>query len=103
MREATRPQSPTVRVQAVIPVILNPVQYTSTPSLDNRQQNSLEGFSIQEGSLGLSDQVTTLAGSAGRSRTTNVRGWFARFNTPNAITTDGTNLYVADEGKSQES
>jgi len=42
--------------------------------------------------------VTTLAGSAGSSGSTNASGSSARFNTPNAITTDGTNLYVADEG-----
>ncbi len=40
--------------------------------------------------------VTTLAGSAGLSGSTDGTGAAARFNFPNGITTDGTNLYVAD-------
>lgn len=41
-------------------------------------------------------EVTTLAGSAGISGTTDATGGTARFNTPTGLTTDGTNLYVAD-------
>lgn len=41
-------------------------------------------------------QVTTLAGAAGLSGSSDGAGPAARFNTPEAITTDGTNLYVAD-------
>lgn len=41
-------------------------------------------------------QVTTLAGSAGTIGNTNGTGTAARFNQPNGITTDGTNLYVTD-------
>jgi hypothetical protein len=40
--------------------------------------------------------VTTLAGTAGVSGSTDGTGSAARFNLPNGITTDGTNLYVAD-------
>ncbi len=42
--------------------------------------------------------VTTLAGSAGLSGSTDGTGSAARFNSPSGITTDGTNLYVADTG-----
>lgn len=40
--------------------------------------------------------VTTLAGSAGVSGSTDGTGSAARFNYPRGITTDGTDLYVAD-------
>jgi len=40
--------------------------------------------------------VTTLAGTAGLTGSTNGTGAAARFNVPKGITTDGTNLYVAD-------
>ena len=42
--------------------------------------------------------VTTLAGTAGITGSTNATGAAARFNLPIGITTDGTNLYVADDG-----
>jgi len=98
MREATRQQSPTVRVQVVIPVTLNQVQYTSTPSLDNRQQNSLEVFNsrgfirIKRSGDDFSRKCWKLSGS------TNASGSSARYNTANAITNHGTNMYVVDEG-----
>ncbi|MBT0662945.1 hypothetical protein KI809_01425 [Geobacter pelophilus] len=41
-------------------------------------------------------EVTTLAGSAGATGTADGTGSAARFYRPNGITTDGTNLYVAD-------
>jgi sugar lactone lactonase YvrE len=40
--------------------------------------------------------VTTLAGTAGASGSTDGTGAAARFNSPRGITTDGTNLFVAD-------
>ena len=40
--------------------------------------------------------VTTIAGSAGSTGSTNATGTSARFNAPYGITSDGTNLYVAD-------
>ena len=42
--------------------------------------------------------VTTLAGTAGFSGSSDGTGTTARFNDPNGVTTDGTNLYVADSG-----
>lgn len=45
-------------------------------------------------------KVTTLAGTAGISGSANGTGEAASFNTPFGITTDGTNLYVADSGNS---
>lgn len=44
--------------------------------------------------------VTTLAGVAGSYGSTDGTGTAARFNSPYSITTDGTNLYVADSGNS---
>lgn len=46
--------------------------------------------------LNLSTAVTTLAGTAGTSGSTDDTGAAARFNSPESITTDGTNLYVSD-------
>lgn len=42
--------------------------------------------------------VTTLAGSAGSSGSTDGVGFAAQFNHPNGIATDGANLYVVDMG-----
>ena len=42
--------------------------------------------------------VSTLAGGAGNSGSADGAGSTARFNAPSGITTDGTNLYVADYG-----
>ncbi len=42
--------------------------------------------------------VTLLAGLAGNAGAVDASGSAARFNTPQAITTDGTNLFVADTG-----
>ena len=54
------------------------------------------GGAIQGNNLSLSTAVTTLAGSS--SGSTDATGTSARFNYPNGITTDGTNLYVTDNG-----
>ena len=53
------------------------------------------GGSMQGGQLSLSTVVTTLAGT-GSSGSANGTGTSASFNWPSGITTDGTNLYVAD-------
>lgn len=42
--------------------------------------------------------VTTLAGQAGTSGTTDATGTAARFQEPYGVTTDGTNVYVCDRG-----
>jgi len=42
--------------------------------------------------------VTTLAGTAGTSGTTDDTGTAARFKNLSGVTTDGTNLYVAEYG-----
>jgi hypothetical protein len=47
-----------------------------------------------------SGEVTTLAGSNGKNGSTDGSGSAALFNRPFGITTDGTNLYVADTGNS---
>jgi len=54
------------------------------------------GGSIQGKALAFSNQVTTLAGTAGSSGFTNGTGAAALFHDPRGIATDGTNLYVAD-------
>ena len=54
------------------------------------------GGSFQGVELSLSTAVTTLAGT-GSTRSANGTGTSASFNTPVGITTDGTNLYVADQ------
>ena len=54
------------------------------------------GGSFQGVELSLSTVVTTLAGT-GSSGSANGTGTSASFSYPSGITTDGTNLYVADE------
>ncbi|MEE3229305.1 MAG: Ig-like domain-containing protein, partial [Chloroflexota bacterium] len=55
----------------------------------------LMGGSIQGSALNV-DNVTTFAGTAGSSGRTDATGTAARFNKPLGITSDDTNLYVAD-------
>ena len=57
---------------------------------------ALEGGSIQGQVLTLSTVVNTIAGSTGYGSTDNGTGTFASFYNPFGITTDGTNIYVAD-------
>ena len=66
----------------------------SSVSSDNVTIVEQMGGSMQGNSFSLSTVVTTLAGSS--SGNTNATGTSARFNNPRGITTDGTNLYVAD-------
>jgi len=54
------------------------------------------GGAMQGGQLSLSTVVTTLAGT-GSTGSSNGTGTSASFNSPIGITTDGTNLYVADQ------
>ena len=58
--------------------------------ITDRNNHTLRMLNIATGA------VTTLAGTAGTSGTTDGTGTAARFNSPYGITTDGTNLYVAD-------
>jgi len=55
------------------------------------------GGSIQGTELSLSTTVTTVAGT-GSSGSANGTGTSASFRCPAGITTDGTNLYVAEYG-----
>jgi hypothetical protein len=56
------------------------------------------GGSIQGVPLSLHRAVTTLAGTAAASGSTDGAGAAARFYLPSGITTDGTNLFVAVSG-----
>jgi len=63
---------------------------------DTVSTTSQMGGSIQGMELSLSTAVTTLAGT-GSSGSANGTGTSASFEYPKRITTDGTNLYVADQ------
>jgi len=54
------------------------------------------GGAIQGKTLTLSTAVSTLAGDGTAAYADNATGTLAEFNLPERITTDGTNLYVAD-------
>ena len=71
------------------------VSSTLTLSSFTVAESEQMGGSMQGGQLSLSTVVTTLAGT-GSSGSANGTGTSAIFNFPHAITTDGTNLYVAD-------
>ena len=68
---------------------------SSTLTLSSFSVIEQMGGSIQGAELSLSTVVTTLAGT-GSSGSANGTGTSASFNSPHGITTDGTNLYVAD-------
>lgn len=59
---------------------------------------SLMGGAIQGASLKIANEVTTLAGS---SYDVDGAVFFARFYMPMGITSDGTNLYIADTGNNK--
>ncbi len=56
----------------------------------------LQGGSIQGLPISPTGVVTTFAGTAGATGTTDDTGVLARFNNPFGVTTDGANLYVSD-------
>ena len=56
----------------------------------------LLGGAVQGEVLHLSWYVSTLAGSAGSSGTTDALGTAARFGHPEGLTSDGVHLYVVD-------
>ena len=68
---------------------------TTTCNTTTTDTTAQMGGSIQGVELSLSTVVTTLAGT-GSSGSANGTGTSASFNLPHGITTDGTNLYVAD-------
>jgi len=70
---------------------------TDTTALVIAEVTEQMGGSSQGVELSLSTVVTTLAGT-GSSGSANGTGTSASFYYPRAITTDGTNLYVADKG-----
>ena len=74
---------------------------TAEVSALDRLPSSLMGGSIQSTALNLTSAnaaVTTFAGSAGTTGSTDDTGIAARFYYPTGITTDGTNLFVSDFG-----
>ena len=73
------------------------VSSTLTLSSFTVAESEQMGGSIQGGQLSLSTVVTTLAGT-GSSGSANGTGTSASFNSTHGITTDGTNLYVAEYG-----
>ena len=68
---------------------------SSTLTLSSFSVIAQMGGSIQGAELSLSTVVTTVAGT-GSYGSANGTGTSASFNYPVGITTDGTNLYVAD-------
>ena len=71
------------------------VSSTLTLSSFTVAESEQMGGAMQGGQLSLSTVVTTVAGT-GSSGSSNGTGTSASFNLPGGITTDGTNLYVAD-------
>jgi hypothetical protein len=71
------------------------VSSTLTLSSFTVAESEQMGGSMQGGQLSLSTVVTTLAGT-GSSGSANGTGTSASFYQPNGVTTDGTNLYVAE-------
>jgi hypothetical protein len=67
---------------------------TSSTSTDNSTTSTDNTTTSTE--LSVTGVVTTLAGTAGTSGTTDATGTSALFNMPLGITNDGTNLYVTD-------
>jgi len=72
------------------------IQYETSNGFTTASSGTQMGGSIQGIELSLSTAVTTLAGSS--QGYTDATGTSASFDNPMGITTDGTNLYVADYG-----
>ncbi|MDD5594231.1 MAG: hypothetical protein PHG97_05790, partial [Candidatus Margulisbacteria bacterium] len=73
-----------------------PATTTTTTTTTSSTTTTLMGGSIQGSVLSLEGTVTTFAGTAGSAGSIDATGIDARFNQPNDITTDGTNLYITD-------
>ena len=73
---------------------------SSTLTLSSFNVIEQMGGSSQGVELSLSTVVTTLAGTGSSGSADNSTGTSASFNNPRGITTDGTNLYVAEHGGS---
>lgn len=92
-------------ISMVIPAVLLPVGAETVTVMSARVTSSnpvaaipiLLGGAIQGKPLNLTGTVTTIAGSVGVAGTADGTGTAAQFNEPRDITTDGTNLYVADK------
>jgi len=69
---------------------------TNNHTIRKIQPTTLMGGAVQGAPLNLTNTVTTFAGSAGVAGSTDGTGTAARFDTPEGVTTDGTNLYVTD-------
>ena len=77
--------------------IISCAKKSSSSSSDTTVSTTSQmGGSIQGVELSLDTVVTTLAGT-GSSGSVNGTGTSASFYNPQGITTDGTNLYVADD------
>jgi sugar lactone lactonase YvrE len=87
----------TCRNPGWLPLAFLGIMILSSCEMSDDTSNQMGG-SIQGKSLSLSGATSTLAGTAGSSGATDGTGTAARFYNPYGITTDGTNLYVADFG-----
>ena len=74
----------------------SPSSSSSSGTPASSSKSGLMGGSVQGTALNPAGTVTTFAGTAGASGSTDGTGTTARFFIPIQVTTDGTNLYVAD-------
>ena len=77
---------------------MNKVLYIILISLFSLTVNSCAKKSSTSSNTTTSGAVTTVAGTGSSGSADNTTGTSASFNAPYGITTDGTNLYVADYG-----
>ena len=76
---------------------------TSSANVDSHGSSVTDGIGLMGGAiqgreLSLSTAVTTFAGTGSEGSTDHATGTSATFRRPEGITTDGTNLYVAEWG-----